>query len=118
MNIDIRVRNMDGNAELSNYIEHRLSFAFARNHHEIEYGTITLSDVNGCKGGIDKQCQIVLTPSGLRPIVITERRESLRQAIDRCLYRAGHCLHRKLKRRHVRLKRPRPKTGIQTLSGS
>ena len=110
MNFDITFRRMKGNGEMINHIDHRLSFAFARTQHEIENATITLSDINGPKGGIDKQCQIVLTPIGLRPIVVSEKQEDMLQAIDRCLYRASQSLDRKLKRRQVLLKRRHQRT--------
>jgi len=115
MNFGITFRNIKGNGEIINYIDHRLSFAFTRTHHEIEDVRITLSDINGPRGGIDKQCQIVLIPSALQPIVVSEKQEDLRQAIDRCLYRASQCLDRKLKRKRALLKKPQQAI---TLSGT
>ncbi|MBC6428463.1 MAG: HPF/RaiA family ribosome-associated protein [Cellvibrionales bacterium] len=105
MKFKIIHRNIREHGDLTDYIEHRLSFAFARMRHEVDSATLTLSDINGPKGGIDKQCQMVIRASGLRPLVITEKRDHLRQAIDRCLHRASQSLSRKLKRKQLRLRK-------------
>lgn len=104
MKLSINFRNMRGSGNIINYIDHRHAFAFAGTRHEIERTTITVSDVNGLKGGIDKQCKVVIKPVGLREIVIAETRENILQAIDLCLARASRSLNRKLKRRHVLMK--------------
>jgi putative sigma-54 modulation protein len=105
MKLSINFRNMRGSGNIITYIDHRLSFAFAGTRHEIERTTITVSDVNGPKGVIDKQCKVVIKPAGLREIVIAETRENIRQAIDLCLARASRSLNRKLKRRHALTKK-------------
>lgn len=108
MNLGITFRSIESSDEAIEYIKHRFSFAFARTEHEIDEAKVTVSDINGPKGGLDMQCQIVVTANGLRPLVVSERREDLRQAIDRCLYRASQSLSRKLKRRQALLKKTRP----------
>lgn len=104
MKLSINFRNMRGSGNIINYIDHRLAFAFAGTRHEIERTTITVSDVHDPKGGVDKQCKVVIKPSGLKEIVIAETRENIRQAIDLCLARASRSLNRKLKRRHILMK--------------
>ena len=105
MKLSINFRNMPGSGNIINYIDHRLSFAFAGTREEIERTTITVSDVNGPNGVAGKQCKVVIKPSGLREIVIAETRENIRQAIDLCLARASRSLNRKLKRRHILMKK-------------
>ena len=101
MKLRINFRNMRGSADIINHIDHRLSFSLARTRDEIESTTITVSDINGPKGGVDKQCQVVVKPVGLGQIVIAERQHNARLAIDRCLARASQTLNRKLKRKHA-----------------
>jgi putative sigma-54 modulation protein len=105
MKLSINFRNMRGSGHIINYIDHRLSFAFANTRDEIERTIITVSDVNSPKGVIDKQCKIVIKPSGLREIEIAETHKDIRQAIDLCLARASRSLNRKLKRRHTLMKK-------------
>ncbi|MGK0441809.1 MAG: hypothetical protein ACJA0N_001610 [Pseudohongiellaceae bacterium] len=104
---------MRGNGEIINHIDHRLSFAFARTRDEIASTTVIVTDVNDPKGGVDKQCKVVVKPFGLREIVITEKRDDIRQAIDRCLARAGRCLNHKLKRKQALRKKTQDTLDIQ-----
>ena len=105
MRFGIAFRDLKGSSEIIDYVDRRFSFVFGRTEHNIDEASITLSYINGPKGGVDKQCQVTITPSGLDPIVVTERQEELRQCIDRCLYRASRSLNRKLKRREALRKR-------------
>jgi len=59
---------------------------------------VRLLDVNGPRGGIDKQCRIKLEliPSG--NLVIHEASADLAAAIDRGADRIGHAISRKLHR--------------------
>lgn len=106
MNFGITFRNLKGSGKLLHYIDRRMSFVFAHTRKDIENATITLSDVNGPKGGVDKKCQIVIIPTGMKPIVVSDKQDNLRGAIDRCLFRASQCLHRKLRHKQMRLRKP------------
>ena len=105
MRFDITFRNLESSRKIINYIEHKISLTFSRSKHKIEEAKIILSDINGPKGGIDKQCQIILTLARSKPIVVSETQENFHQAIGRCFYRASQCLNRKLKRRQMLLKK-------------
>jgi len=104
MKMAINFRNLARNGKIVGYIDRRTSFAFARMRHKIEEVNITLSDINGQKGGVDKQCQVVVKPLGLRRIVVAERSDKALKAIDRCLGRASQSLSRKLKRRQMQIR--------------
>lgn len=99
MMMNVNFRNIDGDASTVNYINQRLSFALARTQHEVRSTAVTLSDVNGPKGGLDKQCKIVLKANGLKEIVISERQPDVHQAINRGIARASQNLARQLKRK-------------------
>lgn len=105
MKVNISFQNMQGGGDILDYIDHRVSFAFARTRHEIDNTKITITDINGPKGGIDKQCKVIIKPRGMKSIVIAEKRASVRNAIDRCLARASQSVNRKLKRRREILKK-------------
>lgn len=106
MKTSINVKGINGEGNLSDYIDRRLSFAFSRTQHAIDNFSMTVTDVNGPKGGIDKKCQVVINAQGLPSVVISEKQSDLRLAIDRCLARASQSLTRKLKRKqHSRTKK-------------
>ena len=98
MNFAITFKNIRSDSETIGYIDHRLAFAFAHAPHRIQEAKITLSDLSDTQGNLGKQCQIILTPSGMPSIIVSERQSTLRQAIDRCLQRASQHLKRTLKR--------------------
>jgi len=104
MKLNIDFRNISSDGATIDYIDHRLSFALARTKHAIQSTAITVSDINGSRGGIDKLCKVVIKPVRLAPIVISERQASLRLAIDRGISRASQNLARQLKRKQHSLK--------------
>ncbi|WP_052691954.1 HPF/RaiA family ribosome-associated protein [Teredinibacter purpureus] len=101
MKLSIKFRKVVGNGTLTNYINRRISFAFSRTEHAIHSTAVTVSDINGPKGGIDKECLVVIKPAGMAEIVVSERQPNFRQAIDRCIARANQSLARKLKRNRL-----------------
>lgn len=90
--------------EVENYILRRCAFAFSRMQHAIERTSVTMTDVNGPKGGIDKQCRIVIKPEAMSPIVVSEQQSTLKLAVDRAIARASRSLARQLKRRQTKLR--------------
>ncbi|WP_224243749.1 HPF/RaiA family ribosome-associated protein [Hyalangium gracile] len=60
---------------------------------------ISLVDINGPKGGIDKECRVTVRLPGLSAIHVTETAETLHQAIDASRDRMENALKRTLERR-------------------
>lgn len=101
MKRSIKIRKIAGVKSLTRYIDRLFKSNFSRTGHEIESLDITVSDVNGPKGGADKHCQIIIKPTGLDSIVIRETQPDTRHAIFRAFARASKSLTRKLKhKRH------------------
>ena len=113
MKYSINFRRIDRDPETVDYIEKRLSFVLARSRHLIESIMVTLSDINGPKGGIDRQCLIIIKADGLAQVVITEKQDTIRQAIDRSIARAAQNLERQIKRRQQLLQQ---RVGAKRLS--
>ena len=105
MKLIIRSGNLNGRTELATYINNRVTFAFSQCRHAVESASVALQDVNGPKGGIDKQCRVLVKPVGMERFGITERQSDVYQAIYNCLSRASQSLDRKLKRRRARVKK-------------
>ena len=98
MNVEIRAREVDLAEAMRCHLQRRLRFALGRFENRIRRVTVRLLDVNGPRGGIDKQCRITLEliPSG--NVVIQESSADLVAAIDRAADRIGHAISRKLHR--------------------
>ena len=79
-------------------IERRLRFALSRFTDRIHRVTVRLADINGPRGGGDKQCRIVvrLRPGG--EVVIEDTATDLETAIDRGADRVQRAVARALAR--------------------
>ncbi len=100
MKTNINFRKINRSNEITNYINKRISSAFSRVNDAIQTTSLTVSDINGPKGGIDKECTIVIKAAGIKPIVICEQQSKLHNAIDRCISRANQVLMKQLQKRN------------------
>ena len=105
MNIEIQARRVPLSRKLRNHTERRIRSALTRFDERITRVSLWLSDVNGPKGGNDKNCQVQIVMSGKPDVVIEETRENLYVAINRAIDRAGQTVVRKLDRQRSRVKR-------------
>ncbi|GMV27122.1 MAG: hypothetical protein AMXMBFR58_31530 [Phycisphaerae bacterium] len=82
----MRIRLFDGSIKTSeaqyNYIMSKVGAAASRLKGASCAVDVRLTDVNGSKGGIDKQCSIVVTPPGLATLRVEERAADYYAAID------------------------------------
>lgn len=61
--------------------------------------SVTLSDENGPRGGMDKRCLISISLAGSPAVVIADTRSDMYSAIDRASDRALRALARRISRR-------------------
>ena len=76
----------------------RLKFVLRRLGMLVARARLRLSDINGPRGGVDKQCQVELKTDGGGSVVITTASHDWRTAIDDALARAAQVLRRQLHR--------------------
>ena len=57
---------------------------------------VTLSDLNGPRGGIDKRCLVQVKLDGLMSVVVEDVQSDLYTAINRAAGRAGRTVMRRL----------------------
>lgn len=101
MKLNIHARKVQLSESARKYIEQRASFAFSRTRHVINSLSVTVTDINGPRGGKDKQCKIMIRADALPDIVVTEKQSSLGASINRALSRASQNLQQRLKRKHT-----------------
>ena len=99
MQVQIRAKNFRIPDITCDEMERRVCFALSRFVARISLVTVTLADSNGPRGGVDKQCHLVvrLTPSG--KVTIEERHAEVSAAVALAADRAGWSVGRALKRR-------------------
>ena len=86
MKIDIRGHRIELTEALRTHIERRLQFALRQFGARVTAVTVTVEDLNGPRGGVDKQCRITVvlaSTSHLRVEVLsTEITAAVDQAAD------------------------------------
>jgi hypothetical protein len=75
-------------------VEQRVRLVLRRLQGQVQQARISLRDINGPKGGVDKQCQITLTTEGHGQLVIVSKAEHAQGALNQALQRATHSLAR------------------------
>ncbi|KMZ12704.1 hypothetical protein BHUM_03382c [Candidatus Burkholderia humilis] len=86
----------------------RSEFMFRRLAWLISKATVSLSDINGPRGGLDKRCQVEVQVNRERTVVARSIARDWRGAIDLALARAVRTLVRK--REHAQPRRVRART--------
>lgn len=98
MQLDIQTNGFSLTEGIRNYATQRMQFALDRNDGHVMHVRVSLADINGPRGGIDKRCQINLALAGQNTIVIEDTEADLYIAIDRASDRCERTLARRLDR--------------------
>jgi len=94
-------------AQVATFAQRRLLFALSRFDTKIDSVVITVNDLNGPKGGIDKECQIRINMHRGQEIIITDVDEDVQVSIARAADRAGRTVARRLERLRDAVRRSR-----------
>lgn len=78
--------------------ERSLAFALASFGAVVETVTIRQGDVNGPRGGVDKECSVTVRLRGKRAVRVTHRHHDLRAAVDGAADRLARRIARQLDR--------------------
>jgi ribosome-associated translation inhibitor RaiA len=81
---------------LRRHAERRLSFALGRLDRRVGAVTVRLSDLNGPRGGIDKECRIHMRLPRRATLVVRCTEADAHTAISLAAERAGRAVARKL----------------------
>ena len=76
-----------------------LSSAASRLHWGPSRVTVNLDDVNGPRGGVDKQCRILVSLRRGTPVKVEDMDVDLASAVGRAADRAGNAVARRVERR-------------------
>ncbi len=70
MNITIRTRHLELTPEMHDQVRDRIAAALDRLATSIQAVDVTITDINGPRGGLDKHCRIRVRGPSLRTVVI------------------------------------------------
>jgi len=98
MQLDIQTNGFSLTDGIRNHVSRRMKFALDRNDGHIMHVKVSLADINGPRGGVDKRCQISLALAGHNNILIEDTEADLYVAIDRASDRCARTLTRRLEK--------------------
>ncbi len=108
--MQVLFKSRDPNAgALRQWASERVAFVFRRHAEVAPRATVQLSDLNGPRGGVDKECVISISTAGAPPLIIRSVAHNWHAALNRALARASALLARLLRRgRDAKARRPVP----------
>ena len=96
MRIGMQCRGFPLTGAIAGHVRKRLDFLLGRGFRRLRRVDVTLSDLNGPRGGVDKRCLIKVSIDGLPPVVIEDIQSDLYTAIDRAAGRASRTVVRRM----------------------
>lgn len=100
MNISIQGWKSDSVLDVPAHVHTRMHYAIGRFASRILRISVRLRDLNGPKGGEDKQCQIVLALKSGGEVVIEKNSSSWLEVVDTAAASAGRVISRIVSREH------------------
>ena len=101
MEIAVRVRDIGWNEYLQSEVQRSVQYAVDRHRSQLGRISIHLTDLNGPRGGVDKQCRITADVRGARPVTILETGDNLLAVVKRAARRLGYRVGRRVHRRRT-----------------
>lgn len=102
MKVEIRFRRLQRSEALKQYAVRRAHFALSRFNGEISSVGVTVGDVNGPKGGLDKRCQVTVRGPSIPPVRIESASADAYSSVDLAFERVGRLVGREIERTRLR----------------
>ncbi len=112
MILEINSKKTELTPEQIDWIKNRLRFALSRFNGAVSTVSVKFDDVNGPKGGIDKQCLITVKCKTVGDVIIKSEGSDYLSAIKNSVDRLQRTISRNLKRRRdtpIRMNRRKTK---------
>jgi hypothetical protein len=106
MQVEFESQDAQG-AAMRDLAVQRVQYVMRRLAQWVPRARVQLADLNGPRGGLDKQCRVEFKTDRAGAVVITAVARTWRSALDRALLRASQAVLR-LKRRARRVRANRP----------
>lgn len=98
MKIELHCAGLAATTKLHGHVQRRLGQALGRFRDRVQWARVWLKDVNGPRGGSDKECLVQLRVKGGSDIILQEREADAHSAFDRAAGRVIYALMRQLGR--------------------
>jgi putative sigma-54 modulation protein len=97
MKIEIKSKNIDLTENLQRHIARQIEFGLGRLSSHIRKVSVRLADINGPRGGVDQQCQLIISMDQLPDVLIEDTASDLTFAVNRAADRASRTVSRKIR---------------------
>jgi putative sigma-54 modulation protein len=101
MKLTIRTRHLELSPELRDQLHRRIQFALGRLSPAIRTVDVTVADINGPKGGDDKQCRIRVRGQAIGTLVLEHLGRDPLTTVSQAAERAAYAVSRSLARRRM-----------------
>lgn len=98
MQVDVRFRGIVPTGTLRAHVERRARAHLARFGQEVSFVLLRIDDVNGPKGGTDKQCQIVVLGPRIGSAALADVGDDAYTCVDGAAGRMREAVARRLQR--------------------
>ncbi len=98
MRVQIRFRGLRGTQELREYVMRRIGFQLSRFGDKLSGVVVRIADINGPKGGVDKECQVTVHGAQIGTSTLTELGTTSFGAVDAAVERMGRSVSRSIER--------------------
>lgn len=92
MKLSIRTRNVELTEALQEQVSRRLAFALDTFGDHVEDAVVSLVDLNGPKGGVDKMCQITVRVVRAGDVAVRDTGTTIQAALNRTARRLKYRL--------------------------
>lgn len=92
----IRTMGVALDPAMRGYIRERLGRKLGKFAPSLERVTVRLEDVNGPRGGVDKECRIKAVLSGQDSVIVEERGRDTREVVDRAADRIERAVRKSI----------------------
>jgi ribosome-associated translation inhibitor RaiA len=99
MELAIRGQHLRVGDQLFEQVKRQMNFALGQFDTWISGASVVLEDVNGPKGGIDKQCRVIVNLKGGKTLKIKDVDVEFPAAINRAADRVGQVISREVDKR-------------------
>lgn len=98
MQIQIQTSDLETPTGWREQVEKRVRFVLRRLRHGIRHARVSLRDVNGPRGGVDKECRVTLKRDGEGEVVVRIQARTAQNALIAALHQAARRLVRSQQR--------------------
>lgn len=106
MHIKIHSKDFSITPAINEFINDKIKFALSRYGTRIRVIEISLKDINGPRGGVDKQCVIKMKVNQFKTLVVDDVSADAYEAITACTQRAKRRIERHFNRSRAQQRKP------------